>query len=58
MRADHYASPEDAMAALQRNRNTKLTLVVAALIAAIVAMISVSALMYSDSDYAKPAQHR
>ncbi len=59
MRADHYADPEDAIAALQRQRHTKLVLVIAGIIGAIIVMIGASALMYSDDDYGvKPAQHR
>jgi hypothetical protein len=48
--ADRYGAPEQAMAALQRQRKTKLTLVVVGLIAAVVVMIGASALMYNDDD--------
>lgn len=54
--ADRYSAPEQAMAALQRQRNAKLTAVVVGLIAAVVVMIGASALMYSDdADYRAPA---
>jgi hypothetical protein len=50
MRAD-YNAPEEAMAAIQKQRTTRLILVVAGIVAAVVAMIAASALMYSDDNY-------
>jgi hypothetical protein len=52
--ADRYGAPEEALIALQRERKTRLTLVVIGLIAAVVVMIGASALMYGDDAQYQP----
>ena len=46
--ADRYATPEEAIVALRHQRTTRMILVIAGLIAALIAMLGATALMYSD----------
>ena len=53
--AHTYDAPEMAIAALDRQRKMKLTMVVVGLVAALVTLVGASALMYSDDDAYQPA---
>lgn len=55
MIANPYTAPEEDLAHMQRERKTKLTLVVVGLVAAMVTLLGASALMYNDDAAYQPS---